>query len=60
LNAGSTVKSWLYKFWLSSYFQHLKLLAQEIEDSFSEKKKAGAVFVDLTAAYDTAWQRGLT
>ena len=24
------------------------------------KKKAGAVFVDLTAAYDTAWHRGLT
>jgi len=28
-------------------------LTQEIEDSFSAKKKAGAVFVDLTAAYDT-------
>ena len=25
-----------------------------------QKKKAGAVFVDLTAAYDTAWHRGLT
>ena len=24
------------------------------------KKKAGAVFVDLTAAYDTVWHRGLT
>ena len=31
------------------------LLTQEIEDSFSAKKKAGTVFVDLTAAYDTAW-----
>ena len=29
-------------------------------DSFETKKKAGAVFVDLTAAYDTVWHRGLT
>jgi len=36
------------------------LLTQDIEDSFSVKKKAGAVFVDLTAAYDTAWHCGLT
>ena len=28
------------------------LLIQNIEDSFEAKKKAGAVFVDLTAAYD--------
>ena len=35
------------------------LLTQHIEDSF-ETKKAGAVFVDLTAAYDTVWHRGLT
>jgi len=27
--------------------------------SFSLKKKTGAVFVDLTAAYDTVWHRGL-
>ena len=27
------------------------LLTQDIEDSFSTEKKAGAVFVDLTAAY---------
>ena len=27
---------------------------------FSAKKKAGAVFVDLTAAYDTVWHRGFT
>jgi len=33
------------------------LLTQDIEDSFSIKKKAGAVFVDLTAAL---WHRGLT
>ena len=36
------------------------LLTQNIEDSFEAKKKAGAVFVDLAAAYDTVWHRGLT
>ena len=36
------------------------LLTQGIEDSFSAEKKAGAVFVDLTAAYNTVWHRGLT
>ena len=36
------------------------LLTQNIEDSFETKKKAGAVFVDLTAAYDIVWHRGLT
>ena len=36
------------------------LLTQNIEDSFENKKKAGAVFIDLTAAYDTVWHRGLT
>ena len=36
------------------------LLTQNIEDSFEAKKKAGAIFVDLTAAYDTVWHRGLT
>ena len=36
------------------------LLTQNIEDFFEAKKKAGAVFVDLTAAYDTVWHRGLT
>ena len=29
------------------------LLAQNIENSFEAKKKAGSVFVDLTVAYDT-------
>jgi len=28
--------------------------------AFQLKKKAGAVFVDLIAAYDTVWHRGLT
>ena len=36
------------------------LLTQNIEDSFEAKKKTGAVFVALTAAYDTVWHRGLT
>ena len=36
------------------------LLTQNIEDSFETNKKAGAVFVDLTAAYDTVWHRGFT
>ena len=36
------------------------LLTQNIEDSFEAKKKAGAVFIILTAAYDTVWHRGLT
>ena len=36
------------------------LLTQNIEDTFEAKKKAGAVFINLTAVYDTAWHRGLT
>ena len=36
------------------------LLTQNIEDSFEAKTKTGSVFVDLTAAYDTVWHRGLT
>ena len=36
------------------------LLTQNIEGSFEAKKKAGAVFINLTAAYDTVWHRGLT
>ena len=36
------------------------LLTQNIEDSFEAKKKADAVFIDLTAAYNTVWHRGLT
>ena len=35
------------------------LLCQDIEDSFQAGEKAGAVFLDLTAAYDTVWLRGL-
>ena len=36
------------------------LLTQNIEDSFEAKKKVGAIFVNLTAAYDNFWHRGLT
>ena len=36
------------------------LLTQNIEDSFEGKNKTGAVFVNLTAAYDTVWHCGLT
>ena len=36
------------------------LPTQNIENSFEAKKKTDAVFVDLTAAYDTDWHRGLT
>ena len=36
------------------------LLNQNIEDSFEAKKKTGAVFVDLTAVYDTVWHHSLT
>ena len=43
-----------------STVDQVTFLTQEIEDSFSAKKKAGAVFVDNTAAYDTVWHRGVT
>jgi len=43
-----------------SAVDQVTLLTQDIEDSFSAKKKAGAVFVYLTAAYDTVWHRDLT
>ena len=36
------------------------LLTHNIGDSFEAKKKTDALFVDLTAAYDTVWHRGLT
>ena len=32
---------------------------QDIEDCYEDKKKAVAVFIDLPAAYDTVWHRGL-
>ena len=35
------------------------LLTQKIEEGFDQKQIIGAVFLDLTAAYDTVWHRGL-
>ena len=44
-----------------SRVDQVTLLTQHLEDSFEAKKKAGAVLVDLMAAYDIVWQhRGLT
>jgi len=43
-----------------SAVDQVTLLTQDNEDRFSAKKKAGGVFVDLTAAYDTVWHCGLT
>ena len=43
-----------------STLDQVVLLTQNIEDSFEAKKKAGAVFVNLTAAYNIVWHRGLT
>lgn len=34
-------------------------LANHIENGFQKKLKTGAVFIDLTAAYDTVWKNGL-
>ena len=39
--------------------EQVTVLTQGIEKSFSANKKARAVFVDLTAAYDIVWHRGL-
>ena len=35
------------------------LLCQDIENSFQAGEKAGTIFLDLTAAYDTVWLCGL-
>jgi len=43
----------------SSTVHQVTLLIQDTEDSFSSEKKAGAAFVDLTAAYDIVWHRDL-
>lgn len=34
-------------------------LTNHIEDGFQHRRKTGAVFIDLTAAYDTIWIKGL-
>ena len=38
----------------------ITLLTQKIEDSYTAKTKAGAVFIDLTTAYEIVPHRGLT
>ena len=43
-----------------STLDQVVLLTKNIEDSFETKKKADALFVNLTAAYNTVWHRGLT
>ena len=43
-----------------STVDQVTLLIQKIKDRFSAKKMTAAVFVDLAAAYDTAWHRDLT
>ena len=42
-----------------STVDQVTLLTQDIEDSFQQKEKVGVVLLDLTAAYDTVWHRGL-
>ena len=42
-----------------STIDQVTMLKQDIKDNFTAKKRAGAVFVDLTAAYDTVWHHGL-
>ena len=37
----------------------MALLTEKIEEGFDRKKVVGAIFKDLTAAYDTIWHRGL-
>ena len=39
--------------------QQILKLTSEIEKSFENGYRAGAVMVDLTAAYDTVWHQGL-
>ena len=43
-----------------STIDQVTLLSREIEDRYSAKKKAGVVFIDLTAAYNTIWHCSLT
>ena len=42
-----------------STVDQLTILTQYIEDIFQHNSKTGVLFLDLTAAYDTVWHRGL-
>ena len=45
-----------YGFWHErSTVDQVTFLTEEIKDSFSAKKKAGTMFINLTAAYDDVW-----
>ena len=44
----------------SSTVDQVTLLTQAVEDSYLAKKKAGAVFINLAAIYDTVWHHNLT
>ena len=46
--------------WGKSTVNQTVLLTQNIKNSFEAEKKAGAMFADLTAAYDFVWHHGLT
>ena len=39
--------------------EQVAALTTHIEDGFQQQLKTGAVFLDLTAAYDTVWHTGL-
>ena len=43
-----------------STLEQVTRMSQDIEDCFENKNKAGAVFINLTAAYDTVCHRGLS
>lgn len=43
-----------------SCLDQVALLTEDIELAFDQKLKTGIVLVDLSAAYDTVWHRGLT
>ena len=42
-----------------STLEQVTRMSQDIKDCFENKKKAGAMFIELTAAYDTVWHGGL-
>ena len=42
-----------------STVDQVTLITQDIEDTFHIREKVGVVLLDLSAAYDTVWHRGL-
>ena len=56
---GSNTKQTGFRHGIGTVDQ-IPLQTNDIKHSFDEKKKVGAVFVDLSWAYDTVWHRGLT